>query len=77
MTPEERMWEIDLSGVGTDRDDFTRVRQNIASAIRAAENDALERAANALAELRHGDDDYITHMSAAFVVRELKHKVVE
>ena len=80
MTPEERAFEIihSLTRHGADRNlpHTPAFSWKIEAAIRAAENDALERAA-ALFDTRAADDmDFGAgyYIEAAEIVRALKHK---
>jgi hypothetical protein len=72
MTPEERAWEINITGSACeDLDQSNEMRSEIAGAIRAAENDALERAALRVAKFL-GDFGIISPIIE--VIRSLKHK---
>lgn len=74
MTPEERAKQVcaELKGAPYDPEEWIEaqspdVLEAVTSAIRAAENDALERAAVRL--------DQMAISSAAAAVRALKHKI--
>lgn len=77
MTPEERAKKITDDGEVFDR----TLEEDIASAIRTAENDALERAAlTCESDAEDNAIDYYERMglrSAAETIRALKHKDVE
>jgi hypothetical protein len=71
MTPHERAEKLVAAGGFWEHDDqvnFGILENEIAAAIRAAENDALERAAVRL-------DQMAISSAAAAAVRALKHKI--
>lgn len=71
MTPEERAAVIDWpeDTISMSWEESCAI---VAAAIRAAENDALERAALVLEQI--GPANWDTHEFAADLVRALKHK---